>query len=238
MQQAGPLSQSERRDYELGKRSFERGDPDSALQHLTQLVRTRSFADVHYMMGMMLERKEDLVGAGRSLREALRINPAYTEAMLALANVYERQGDYDRSREIGERAGALARTTDGALDATTRGKLANQQAALGDAYRDVGELREAIEAYSKALDRCPNFHDIRHRLGVALRDAGLPNRAIGEFRRVLRAHPTYYESQVQLGLTFYSLGRSEDAAAEWEAIVAEQPQHTDARMYLRMIGRY
>jgi hypothetical protein len=28
----------------------------------------------------------------------------------------------------------------------------------------VGELREAIEAYRKALDRCPNFPDIRNRL--------------------------------------------------------------------------
>ncbi len=55
---------------------------------------------------------------------------------------------------------------------------------------------------------------------------------------MLRNHPTYYESQVQLGLTFYSIGRIEDAAAEWEGVVAEQPDHIDARMYLRMIGRF
>jgi tetratricopeptide (TPR) repeat protein len=238
MNQAQPMSGSERRAYALGKRCFERGDSVAGLSVFDRLIRTRSFADVHYMMGVMHGQRDDLAAASKSLREALRINPAYTEAMLALANVYEQQGDYDRSREIAERAGGLARPANGALDATTRGKLANLHAQLGDAYRDVGEFREAIEAYAKALDRCPNFHDIRHRLGVALRNAGLPDRAIAEFGRVLRNHPTYYDSAVQLGLTYYSLGRIVDAGAQWEAVVAEQPNHADALMYLRMVGRY
>ncbi len=238
MSQAGSLTPSERRDYKLGRQGFERENDEASLVHLTRLIRTRSYADVHYMIGVMHERSGDFGSAGQSLREALRINPSYSEALLALANVYESQGDFERSREIAERAGALARPAEGALDATTRGKLANFQAALGDAYRDVGELREAIEAYHKALDRCPNFHDIRTRLGSVLRDAGLPDRAIAEFRRVLRNHPTFHEATVQLGLTFYSLGRTDEAAKEWEAVVAADPGREDAKMYLRMIGRY
>ncbi len=238
MSQAGSLTPAERRDYKMGRRSFERGDDEASLLHLIRLIRTRGYADVHYMIGVMHERAGDLGAAGQSLREALRINPSYSEALLALANVYENQGDFERSREIAERAGTLARPADGVLDATTRGKLANFQAALGDAYRDVGELREAIEAYRKALDRCPTFHDIRTRLGVVLRDAGLPDRAIAEFRRVLRNHPTFHEAAVQLGLTFYSLGRTDEAATEWEAVLAEDSEREDAKMYLRMIGRY
>lgn len=238
MSQAGSLTPAERRDYKLGRRSFERGDDEASLLHLIRLIRTRGYADVHYMIGVMHERAGDLGAAGQSLREALRINPSYSEALLALANVYENQGDFERSREIAERAGTLARPADGVLDATTRGKLANFQAALGDAYRDVGELREAIEAYRKALDRCPTFHDIRTRLGVVLRDAGLPDRAIAEFRRVLRNHPKFHEAAVQLGLTFYSLGRTDEAAKEWEAVLAEDAEREDAKMYLRMTGRY
>ncbi|MEE9607533.1 MAG: tetratricopeptide repeat protein [Myxococcota bacterium] len=226
----------ERRAYRLGRRSFERGDVDTALSQLGSLLETRrDFADVHYMMGVLRERKDELPEAAESLRRALRINPSYAEALLALANVYELLGDFGRSQEVNERAKIASGPAQGALDPTTRGKLANLQAAVGDAYREAGELNDAIEAYRKALDRCPDFHDIRCRLGVALRDACLPDRALVEFRRVLRGRPDYLDAAVQLGVTLYSLGRSEEAVSEWIRVVERDPSRRDARMYLRLV---
>jgi tetratricopeptide (TPR) repeat protein len=233
---SGALSPSERRCYELGCRSFERGDGEAALDQLGELLRTRdSFADVHYMVGILLERKNEIEQATRSLTRALRINPGYSEAMLALASLYERQGDFERSREIAERARRATATPPGVLDPTTRGKLANLQARVGDAYREVGELREAVEAYHKALDRCPEFHDIRMRLGMALRDLGHQDRALAEFRRVQRGNPNLLDAAVQLGLTLYTLGRSDEAVKEWQAVLARDPSREDARMYLRLV---
>jgi tetratricopeptide (TPR) repeat protein len=231
------MTPSERRAYALGRKHFERGDVEEAIVQFTEFIQTRKgFADVHYMLGVLLERKDDKASAARSLRKALRINPAYTEAMLALANVYEQEGDFERSQEIAERARTLASPSDGTLDATTRGKLANLQAALGDAYAEAGDLREAIEAYSKALDHCPTFHDIRFRLGISLREAGLPGRALAEFSRVLRANPGFAEASVQRGLTLYTLGRTNEAVAEWETLLARDPEREDATMYLRLVG--
>jgi tetratricopeptide (TPR) repeat protein len=234
---AGPLSASERRHYHLGLRSFERGEDAAALEHLSLLLRTRQgFADVHYMLGVLHERRDDIPAAASCLTRALRLNPGYAEAMLALATVYERQGDFDRSREVTERARAAAPAGDGRLDATTRGKLANLQAAMGDAYREAGELREAMEAYRKALDRCPTFHDIRLRLAVVLRELGLPHQALAELERVRRANPGWLDAGVQIGLVLYTLGRSEEAIREWQGAVARAPDHRDAAMYLRMMG--
>lgn len=230
------MTPSERRAYELGRACFERGDAEAAIAHLTALLETRrNYADVHFMLGVMLERANDSAAAAQSLREALRINPSYTEAMLVLASIYESTGDFERSREIAQRAGELAPASDGALDATTRGKLANLQAAVADAYAEAGDLREAIDAYRKALDRCPTFHDIRLRLGVTLREAGLPDRSLAEFARVLRALPDYAEARVQRGLTLYTLGRADDALAEWESVLATDPERADAKMYLRLV---
>jgi len=235
-QQTGPLTAAERSAYEVGRMSYERGDLDGALTQFSRLLETRrSFADVHYMMGTLLERKDDLELAAQSLREALRLNPSYAEAMLALASIYERLGNFDRSREIAERARATARPTTGVIDATTRGKLANLHAQIGDAYREAGDLNESVEAYRKALDRCPTFHDIRNRLGIALREAGLPDRALSEFRRVLRAKPDFLDSAVQLGLTLYTLGRANEAIEQWTAVLQRDPQRADARMYLRLV---
>lgn len=239
-----PLQLEERRAYALGRRHFERGDDDAALTQLEVLLRTRGeFADVHYMIGVLLERRNDLQGAARSLTRALRINPEYAEARLALASLYERQGDFDRSREITQGAASKEAPTARAflggqtsLDPTTRGKLANLQAALGDAYREAGELREAIEAYRKALDRCPAFHDIRQRLGVALREAGLPHQALEQFQRIRRSHSGFLDAAVQAGLTLYTLGRADEAQQEWQAVLEADPDRQDARMYLRLVG--
>jgi tetratricopeptide (TPR) repeat protein len=230
------MNREERESYLLGRQRFEAGDDRGALETFTLLLEScPRFADVHYMVGLVHERGGDLEAATSSLERALEINPGYAEAVAALVSVYERRGLFERSRQLAEQLSPLFGSAAGNLDATTRGKLANLHAVLGDAYREAGDLREAIEAYRKALDRCPGFHDIRHKLGIALREAGLPNRAIGEFKRVLRTNSAYLESAVQLGLTYYTLGRTAQALSEWESVLHQDPSRDDAQMYLRMV---
>lgn len=230
------MTPRQREAYRLARQGFERGDVLQALDNLERLLPScREFADIHYMMGVSYERRGDLESAVHALEEALRINPRYAEALVALASVYEARGQFDRSSDLSDRVrGALAHDGE-RLDPTTRGKLANLHAALGDAYRDVGELGEAIEAYRKALDRCPEFHDIRVRLASTLRDAGYPDRAIRELLRVRRAHPQLLEAGVQLGLTFFSLGQTQRAIDEWQAVLERDASRDDARTYIRMV---
>jgi len=154
-----------------GRRELERGDAQAALGDLRELLTTRpGFADAHYWVGLAHEQQGDLDEAAGSLEQALRLNPGYVEARLALACVYEQKGDWTRARTLAEAARASAPPGRGRLDATTLGKLANLQAALGDAYREAGELQEAADAYRRALDHGPGFHDVRLRLAVTLRD--------------------------------------------------------------------
>jgi len=230
------MTRSERDAYRRGRRCFERGEVEEALRVLSGVARAREdFADVHYMMGVLHDERGELDDAAACLRRAIRQNPSYAEALLALASVTERQGDFERSRELAERAAMVSRGAPGRLDPTTRGKLANLQAELGDALRGAGELRDAVEAYRQALERCPDFHDIRFRLAVALRELGLPDRAQRELVRVLRANPDFLDARVQLGVTLYSLGRSQDALGEWRAVLERDPGREDARMYGRLV---
>jgi tetratricopeptide (TPR) repeat protein len=230
------MTARERELHGHGRMLFERGEVEPALEALNELLQTRGdFADVRYMVGVLYDRRGDLDAASKSLGRAIHLNPSYVEALLAMASVVERQGDFDRSRELAERAAALARGTGGTLDSTTRGKLANLQAVVGDAYAEAGELREAVEAYRKALERCPEFHDIRHRLGIVLRELGLPDQALREFKRVLRGNPGLLDAHVQLGLTYYTLGRADDALERWQAVLQHDPSREDARMYLRLV---
>ncbi len=230
------FSTIERETFIQGRRAFERGEDALAFETLSRLTgRGCEYADVFYMIGLLQERADDLDAALESLRRAVRINPSYVEALLALASLHERRGDFDRSQGYAERASRLAQPTAGGLDPTTRGKLSNQQAELADALTLAGEKREAIEEYRRALERCPDFHDIRHRLGMTLREAGLPHQAVQEFQHVLRLQPSLFESQIQLGLTYYSMGRTPDAVREWEAVLDRDPSRDEARMYLRLV---
>jgi len=229
------MTPSEREAFALGRQRFENGDDETALHALQSVLQTcPRYADVHYMVGLLHERQGELEEASQHLERALEINPAYAECVVALVSVYEQRGLFDQSRALAERAGSRG-PGPGPVDATTRGKLANLHAGIGDAYREVGDLREAIQEYRKALDRAPAFHDIRHRLAVTLREAGLPAQSLAEFRRVLRGNPTYVEAAIQLGLTYYTLGRTQQAIQEWSAVLERDPSRDDARMYLRML---
>ncbi|MAI26186.1 MAG: tetratricopeptide repeat protein [Myxococcota bacterium] len=231
------LSPVERDNYVRAKAHFERGEVDPALDSFSKLLESRrNFADVHYMVGILLEQKGELDSASKSLQKALELNPRYAEALLALSSIHERRGDYERARELSERAADASRIPGTDIDTITHAKLANLQASVGDAYVEVGELREAIDAYRKALDRRPDFHDIRHRLGVALREAGLPHKASLEFKRVLRSNPEFVDSRVQLGLTYYSLGQAQEAAQHWQEAAAAEPGRNDVQLYLRLLS--
>jgi tetratricopeptide (TPR) repeat protein len=231
------MSVEERDAVRAGRGSFERGEDEAALAAFTSVLAAHPrYADLHYLVGLIHERRGALDEAVASFERALAINPRYAECALALASVCEQRGEWERSRALASRLGAAAADGGGALDPTTSGKIANLHAALGDAYREAGELREAVESFRRALDLAPTFHDIRFRLAVTLREAGLPAQAIAELKRVRRGNPAFLDAAVQLGLTYWSLGRGEAAIAEWKRVLASEPQREDARMYLRLIG--
>jgi tetratricopeptide (TPR) repeat protein len=231
------LSARERLALARGRQRVERGEPAAALADLQELLASRpGFADAHYWVGLAHERQGQLDLAARSLEEALRLNPGYVEARLALACVCEQQGEWSRARTLAESARAAAAPARGGLDATTLGKLANLQAALGDAWREAGAAREAAEAYRQALDLGPGFHDVRLRLATALREAGLPRQALAELERILRADPSQSAARVQLGLTLWSVGRREEAVRAWRTALEADPSLDHARAYLRMAG--
>ena len=66
------LSSVERDHYVRAKTHFERGEIDPALEGFSQLLESReNFADIHYMVGILLEQKGELDSASHSLGRVL-----------------------------------------------------------------------------------------------------------------------------------------------------------------------
>ena len=112
---------------------------------------------------------------------------------------------------------APAPETDGRAT-LTQAKLANLQAALGDAYREAGEIGEAIDGLPQGARSLPGLP--RRPLPARGRAARARPARSGDPRVRARAarNPAYLDASVQLGLTYWSLGQAERAAAEWQGV--------------------
>src|SRR5207245_9099815 len=88
------------------------------------------------------------------------------------------------------RAAKLSSELRQGLPAHVAAKLANQHAALGDAYDEAGALPQAIDQYHAALALGPAFHDLRDKLGRMLLHAGRALDARGPFEIIVPRRPT------------------------------------------------
>src|SRR2546426_12064563 len=93
-------------------------------------------------------------------------------------NELGRECDADASLR---RAAKLSSELGQGLRAHGAAKLANQHAALGDAYLEAGALPQAIDQYQTALTLGPTFHDLRDKLGRMLLQGGQALQARGQF---------------------------------------------------------
>ena len=123
------------------------------------------------------------------------------------------------------------------LPAHAAAKLANQHAALGDAYAEAGALSEAIEQYQAALGLGPNFHDLRYKLGRYLLQAGRTLEAREQFEIIVRARPNFLDAAAMLGIACYVSGDGLEARRVWEALRERRPGDPRVDAYLAMLER-
>jgi tetratricopeptide (TPR) repeat protein len=220
----------------LGREHYNAGEYDKAEGYLAQAVAARpTFPDVYNMLGVIYHAAGRFSDAEEAFEAALRINPSYTEAALNLSVTYNDRGKYEQAREVYGRLVVTSYDQPRALDPFARGKLANMHAAIGAAYAGLGLHDEAVREYSKALDLCPDFVDLRVALGNVYRDMGMYNAAVAELEHAKRLRGDYLPARIHLGVVLYSLGRRDEAIAEWQAVLDHEPGHKRAALYLRMV---
>ena len=187
------MAPSERRAYALSRKRFERGNVDEAIGQLAEFLRRARTSPTSTTCWACCSSAEEATppAAARSLREALRIDPGDQGPWPW--PTCRTEGE-QRSRGDRRTARTLASPSDGTLDATTRGKLANLQAAMGDTYAEAGPAR-GHRAPARPSMRCP---PPRHPLPAASPCGGGPVQpALAELGRVCKTNPDCADAAVQ-----------------------------------------
>jgi tetratricopeptide (TPR) repeat protein len=189
------------------------------------------------MLGVIYALKGLAKRAASMFEEALRLNPAYTEAAMNLAVTYNEQGRYQDAKDVHKRMLAARKVAPSApkVDPYVRGKIANMHGEISLAYEEAGLIDEVIRELELALALCPTFVDLRSRLAAAYRTKGDLPAAAREFERVKRENAKLTGPRLQLGMTYYAAGRFEEAAREWREVIAMQPDNKFAKLYLALV---
>ena len=217
-----------------GKKYFEGRNYARAEHCFSKVVRSgHRFADIYNMLGVIYHMEEKFNDSISSFKEALDINPNYTEATLNLAVLYNDLGEYKMAKDLYSRV-QTKKPSSSTLNMILRGKIANQHADLGDMYREIEKYSEAIEEYQKALKICPGFCDIRTKLGIAYRDQGKTEAAVKELTATIKGDPHYRPAQIQLGVTYYAAGQKQKAAKVWSEVLKKDKDNDLVKMYLKL----
>src|SRR6266513_6384145 len=143
---------SPERLVEQASERFQLQDYYGAIHLLEEVIATgRAFADAHHLLGVSYSLAAQPEKALEQLDRALALNPNYIEALIHRALVLNELGREAEANAVLRRARQVTSARRGGFHGHVAAKLANQHAALGQAYYEAGGINEAIAQYEAAL---------------------------------------------------------------------------------------
>jgi len=170
----------------------------------------------NYILGAAYGKLNYFVDAAAAFREAIKVQPDYTNAWYNLGWAYARAGQFSAA------AGAYRQLT----------KLAPRDARawieLGDAEAGAGRQTEAVAAYNAVIKLKPDSADGYFHLGAALANQGNTTEAVDAFRQALRRDPNLPEAWFNLGVMSEKRGENDEAVVFFQQAIRLKPDYVEA----------
>jgi tetratricopeptide (TPR) repeat protein len=99
---------------------------------------------------------------------------------------------------------------------------------LGWAWRERGDLQNALMAYKEAADRRPDYEEAQASIGQVLYLMGRPDQAIEPYLRALAIQPTDVNTRVDFALALAQVGRKQEAEQQFRQAIVSAPQNISA----------
>ena len=184
-------------------------------------------------LGRALATEGNLTDAAPHFRRAADLDPDYRDALLELADLYEKQhrlpdalaiySQFPDNAAVQEHVGELMLENKQYTAAIPRLEMAYQKdptqanrLALALSYVSAGQFDKAIPLFEKAVAADPDNYEVRMMLGRALRDARQYPGAAREFSEALKLKPEEAKTWSDLAGMLYMIGDYQQALAAFE----------------------
>ena len=196
----------------------------------------------------ILERDRDHQGALRAIRRLTAKEGYWPEALPAQEALVRQASPEERPAEREWLAG-IHYEIGKALLAEGRGDAALQHfresvkadrsflpalLAMGDAYEKMGEMRESIRIWERAVGATPALAFLQ-RLERAYREEGRPTRMIALYQEALGRSPHDLALAFALGRVFFELEMLDEAAEQFQKVEVKTPDLSAIHAYLGVI---
>lgn len=186
---------------------------DSVVQRVPRL------ADAHFQRARVLSELKRFTDAEKAYRKVLSLDPEYQGAWFNLGNNAYRQQNYKEALRYFQKE-------------QKRHPSASTLVEIGKAYKAIGKIDSARQAYQRALQRDTTHAAAHARLGQLYEEEGQLEAALRHTRRALEIEPGNVNYQYVVGMQLFQLGRYEGAIEHFKGVIEERPWHHGAHYNL------
>lgn len=201
---------------ELGSAQFGAKQLDAALASFEQVLMLRpDDAEAHSTMGSILHAQGKPDEAEKSYRRALQLKPDLAGVLFNLGLLLHRE------REKPAEAIALFER----LTAIAPNHI-EAHYALGNAFRSLARVDNAVESYRRYVERLPNSALAHLVLGQTLSEAGQKEEAIAIIEKALTLNPDHalaHLAHLAFGNALLDFGRTKEAHSHFKQALLLQP---------------
>ncbi len=207
MSEQDPLSPAERQ-YRVGENCLEFGDPDGAIDALTEALRLDpSHARAYLRRGQAHGQRDEVKHALTDLDTAVRLDPALAEAYLLRALVHQRMGLADQA--LDDLSTHISLTPTDSRIYSLRGTL----------YRMIGRLDEALADLDKAVHLAPDDAGAYNERGLIRLHRGDFDECLVDLNRALELDPNCGQAYCNRGMIWSRQGDGVRARADFDRAI-------------------
>ncbi len=174
----------------------------------------------HFWQGYAYEKKAMPINAMEEYRRVLHRESDHRGALLALAQLHNRQQEHDEAARLYE---SYLRE---------HSEADPVRYLLGTTYLQTKRYAKAIGVYEALLLSRPDWARLHGELAYAYLMDGRREQALGAYRRTLEIRPDSSVVRYQLARLYESLGDRATATAELRHLVQQAPQQAEYRIHL------